>query len=220
MHFSDLTPLLDPARLPYTSGIERLPDGVLHVAVLTRMPGVTPAMFEWWFARYLQTTEHYRRWHPRDHLWMDWEDKSPESHIGAKHLVHELIGGKLQKLRIAFEAPEEFFGDALAAHPEAVAVCARPGLLGHPIELGRLVHLALPTSWGCELHSRFWLGMVHGTGRMGSVVDRIANRSWLRKIAASDQAGRALQVHCHEEMTTLAGFLPELFAAETGPSGV
>lgn len=40
--------------------------------------------------------------------------------------------------------------------PEVLAVCGRAGLLDRPIDLGRLVHLAIPTPWGCELHSRFW----------------------------------------------------------------
>ena len=75
MRFDRITDLLSPEQLPYASGIERLPDGILHVAVLTRMPGVAPEMIEWWLAEYMQTTEHYKRWHPTAHLWMDWENK-------------------------------------------------------------------------------------------------------------------------------------------------
>ncbi len=41
------------------------------------MPGVSPRMIEWWFGDYMQTTDHYKRWHPRDHVWMSWEDKRP-----------------------------------------------------------------------------------------------------------------------------------------------
>ena len=33
---------------------------------------------------------------------------------------------------------------------------------------------------------------------------------------AKKNLGRSLLGHCHEEMTTLAGLLPELFALETG----
>ena len=91
-------------------------------------------MISWWFGEYMQTTEHYKRWHPRDHVWMSWEDKRPGTHIGAKHLAHEFIGGRLHKLRITFVPPEEFFGSALTRMPDALAVCARPGLLHRPIE--------------------------------------------------------------------------------------
>jgi len=206
--------LLAPERLPYESGIERLPDGTMHVAVLTRMPGVSPRMIGWWFGEYLQTTEHYRRWHPRDHVWMCWEDKVPGTHVGASHLVHEFIGGRLQRLRIRFVPAKHCFGSALEPPPAAVAICGEVGLLDRPVDVGRLLHLALPRDWGCELHSRFWLG--HVRSRSGSrVVDAVAGQRWLRRVLASSTQGRALLVHCHEEMTTLAGFLPDLYAAGT-----
>lgn len=214
MHFEEVANLLTPERLPYASGVERLPDGILHVAALTRMPGVTPEMFGWWFGEYMETTEHYRRWHPRDHLWMAWADKRPGTHVGAKHLVHERIGGKLNKLSIAFVPTEEFLPDLAAKAPGAVAICGRPGLLDRPIDLGLLLHLALPRDWGCELHSRFWLGAVRS--RSGSsLVERVGNTPAVRRFQATMTMGRALLVHCHEEMTTLAGFLADLYHAET-----
>ena len=117
------------------------------------------------------------------------------------------------KLRISFVPPEELFGDALKRQPEALAVCGIPGLLDQPIDLGRMVHLALPKSWGCELHSRFWLGYV--APRDGSRLPvTIANAAWARRVLARSSFGRALALHCHEEMTTLAGFLPDLYASE------
>jgi hypothetical protein len=213
MKFEQLTSLLTPDVLPYVSGIERLSNGILHVAVLTRMPGVSPRMIEWWFGEYMETTEHYKRWHPRDHVWMDWEDKQPGTHIGAKHLVHEYIGAHLNKLKITFIPPQEYFHTALDEVTGAAAICGRPGLLNQPIDLGRMVHLALPREWGCELHSRFWLGYV--SSRKGSrVIDALGNSPWIRRLRASETMGRALMVHCHEEMTTLAGFLPDLYASE------
>ncbi|MEP5763280.1 MAG: hypothetical protein ABJ308_01735 [Halieaceae bacterium] len=213
MLFEELPRLLSPETLPYQSGVERLPNGILHVAVLTRMPGVTPRMLEWWFGDYLQTTEHYKRWHPRDHLWMAWEDKRLGTHVGAKHQVHEYIGGKLNKLRIAFQPPQTFFGEELAQQPDAVAICAYAGSLTRPVDVGRMVHLALPKPWGCELHSRFWLGYVNSRND-SSLVNMLGNLPWVRRSLLSLTGGRALEVHCHEEMTTLAGFLPELYAAE------
>jgi len=42
MQFEQLPALLSPEKLAYASGVERLENGVLHVAVLTRMPGVSP----------------------------------------------------------------------------------------------------------------------------------------------------------------------------------
>ncbi len=214
MRFEQIAELLTPEKLPYPSGIERLPDGILHVAAMTRMPGVTPPMMGWWLGEYLQTTEHYRRWHPRDHVWMDWADKEPGAYIGAKHLVHEYVGGKLSKLQISFVPPEEFGLEAVHDTPGAVAICARPGLLDRPLDVGRMVHLALPKPWGCELHSRFWLGYVRS--RKGSrAIYTLGNHPWMRRRVAPDSLGRALLVHCHEEMTILSSFLPALHEAET-----
>lgn len=216
MQFEQVATLLSPEKLPYQSGIERLDDGILHVAVLTRMPDVSPRMIEWWFGDYMETTEHYKRWHPRDHIWMSWEDKQPGTHVGAKHLVHEYIGGRLNKLRITFVPPKEYFPDALEQVPGAVAICARAGLLERPIDVGRLIHLVLARPWGCELHSRFWLGYVKSRSGSG-LINTVGNLAWTRRAQARIAVGRALMVHCHEEMTTLGGFLPGLYASESTP---
>ncbi len=211
MRFDDLQRLLTPDRLPYHNGIERLDDGVLHVAVSTPMPRATPRMIQWWFGEYMQTTEHYRRWHPRDHVWMAWRDKKPGTHVGAKHLVHEYIGGRLRKLRIHFVPPHEYFGEALDDDSSAVAICARVGSLGMPVDGARMVHLALPRDWGCELHSRFWLGYVEA--RSGArLPELVGNRPWMRRLGLRASMGRAVALHCHEEMTTLGTFLPDLYA--------
>jgi len=215
VEFENLTDLIDRTDLAYTSGVERLRDGILHVAALTRMPAVTPPMIAWWFGDYMQTTEHYKRWHPRDHVWMDWESKVPGTHLGAHHLVHEYVGDTLHKLRISFLEPEAYFGERAGELGDAFVVCARTGLLDKPVDVGRMIHLAVPTAWGCELHSRFWLGYI--SSRTSSrAVESVGNLGWVRRALATKNFGRALEAHCHEEMTTLAGFLPALYQAEAG----
>ena len=123
MIYEERAQLLDPTSLEFESGVEKLEDGVYNVAVLTPMLGVRAEMIAWWFGTYMQTTEHYKMWHPRDHVWMDWEDKSPGTHVGAHHLVHEYIGGKLNKLRISFLDPVENMGPR-AVDPGRLFVCA------------------------------------------------------------------------------------------------
>ena len=214
MRYEDRTRLLDPEDLAFESGVERLDDGVFHVAVLTRMPGTRAEMIAWWFGTYMQTTEHYRMWHPRDHVWMDWEDKSPGTHVGAHHLVHEYIGGKMQRLRISFLDPVENLGPR-ASEAGRLFVCARVGLLGRPVSVARMVHAACDTPWGCELRSHFWMGHVE-SGLLGGLLQTVGNTPWLRRRAVSRAAAQALEAHCHEEMTTLGGFLPELYAREGG----
>lgn len=211
MRYQDRTQLLKPEGLAFESGVERLEDGVVHVAVLTSMPGVRAEMIAWWFGTYMQTTEHYKRWHPRDHVWMDWEDKSPGTHLGAQHLVHEYIGGKLQKLRISFVDPVEVLG-AQACEPGRLFVCAKAGLLERPdVKLARMIHAAYDTSWGCELRSHFWMGHFE-TPRLGGLLQAVGNTRPARRLAASLTDARALEVHCHEEMTFLGRFLPGLYA--------
>jgi len=60
----------------FKTEIRRHPNGVYEVSAHTLMPGTTPEMVRWWFADYMQTSEHYKRWHPTAHLWMDWENKA------------------------------------------------------------------------------------------------------------------------------------------------
>lgn len=208
MRYEDRSLLLAPETLPFESGVERLDDGVFHVAVLTRMPGASAAMIAWWFGSYMQTTEHYRMWHPRDHVWMDWENKTPGTHVGAHHLVHEYIGGTMQKLRISFLDPRENMGPRAAEH-DGLFICAKVGLLDRPIAVGRMVHAAYDTSWGCELRSHFWLGLVE-SDLLGGLVQATGNAPWFRRRALSRLDAYALEAHCHEEMTTLGRFLPEL----------
>ena len=89
----------------YQSETSRLLDGSYLVAVRTPMPSVKAEMVRWWFADFLNSTEHYKWWHPDDHVWMDLENKAPGEIIGASHLVHEYIGGELSRLRIQFVDP-------------------------------------------------------------------------------------------------------------------
>ncbi len=120
----------------------------------------------------------------------------------------------MNKLRISFLDPVENMGPR-AREPGRLFVCARVGLLGRPIAVGRMVHAAYDTEWGCELRSHFWLGHVE-SDLLGGLVQAAGNTSWLRRRALSHAGAQALEAHCHEEMTTLGRFLPALYAQEEG----
>ena len=174
-------------------------------------------MVRWWFADYMQTSEHYQRWYPGAHLWMDWENKVPGEYVGASHLVHEHIGQDMQKLRIQFVPPEDILGNVQLRDVD-VAVCAKPGLLEQPINGGQMCHIIRATDDGAEMRSRFWLGMVakrSGNEQIRSIEGIIANTYLARKLGVSESAAIDLMNHCLEEMSILAEFLPELYAAET-----
>jgi len=103
----------------------------MYVAVLTKMPEAKGKMIDWWFG-YPGDTAKYKRWHPEDHIIGEWDEHwSPGHYIGASHLVHEYLGGELNKLRITFYEPSEIL-DTAKFHEASVGavVCARAGFLG------------------------------------------------------------------------------------------
>ena len=207
MDLADANDLLKPGYLDREAGWVRLPDGQLHVAAWTTMPGCSGAMVDWWFG-FLETTEQYKWWHPRDHLWCEWMgERGTGRYVGGEHHVHETIGGELQKLRIRFREPSELLdAEQLSKAGLSAAVCARVGSLDAPIWAGHLMHLCRDTEYGCEMRSRFWLGDFDPPELAPDRESRIQ--------MFPDRVGEGLLRHCHEEMTYLAGFLPDLYAKE------
>ena len=203
MRLDEADQLLDPGHLALESGWLRLDDGQLHVAAHTAMVGCKGRMVQWWFG-YLETTEQYKWWHPKDHVWCEWKgERGTGRYVGGEHHVHELIGGELQKLKIRFREPAELL-DVTRFEEAGVsaAVCARVGLLDAPVWSGHLIHLVRDTGYGCEMRSRFWLGDVDPPA--------LASTREARIELLPDRVGPALLKHCHEEMSYLAAFLPAL----------
>lgn len=100
-----------------------------------------------------------------------------------------------------------------------MAICARAGLGGTPMETGWPIHHVRPVPGGCEMRSRFWLGGRNVRpwgmpGALGSVIGAVASR--LAPIGV-DQA-RDLLVHRAQEMSHLAARLPQIYLA-FGPDG-
>ncbi len=206
MNLEDANQLLEAGYLADESGYYRLTDGQLHVAARTSMPGCSSAMIDWWFG-YVRTTEQYRMWHPEDHVWCDWDGPAGE-YVGGTHLVHEYIGGQLNKLRIQFRPASEYLD--VTKFEEAnvgTAVCARTGPLESDLWAGHLIHLVRDTSYGCEMRSRFWLG---------DFEPDIAPSPEERQTLIPDEVGWGLLKHCNEEMGFLSEFLPGLYGKQTG----
>jgi hypothetical protein len=72
LNLEDASDLLEPGYLSLENGYARLADGKIHVACLTKMPGVNGRMINWWFGWMINTT-HYKWWHPQAHVWSDFE---------------------------------------------------------------------------------------------------------------------------------------------------
>ena len=203
----------DSKHVEFESGVRRLRDGTVEVASLVSMPGVTSDMFRWWFSDYLQTTEHYRMWHPKDHIWMDWEHKTLGKITGSHHLVHEYIGGELMKLRIQFAWPQEILGYD-PTDENTVAICARVGELESKLNIAEMCHVARNTPSGAELRSRFWLGVIsdrEAVGWQNFLLSLLANNPISRQFAVSEAGAIDLHKHCMEEMSYLADLLPVIY---------
>ncbi|GGY25393.1 DAPG hydrolase family protein [Paludibacterium paludis] len=202
--------LLDPAPLRLETGLERLPDGRLLVAVRTDLHGCSGKMFDWWFT-FFETTQHIAWWHPHDHVaHQGWDTnwKRGESYIGASIRAVESLGDipPVQAV-LKFHDPSVLFDparldDARARGDVSAAVYARIGFgerasldeHGDPLD-GQMVHLARDTPYGAVLRSRFYLGQSGGT-------------------PVPDEFGFGLMRHCYNEFTYLSRFLPSVYYGE------
>lgn len=204
------------------TGYTICPDGEVRVFDQTRMPGVTPAMWDWWFAWHGSEAQRYKLWHPRAHVDVKWADGqgSLGTYVGRTSHVVEYIGAKKIAGAIRFVRPEAIGIDEtpLARHG-AIAICARIGAASPAVDAGWLVHHVYPTADGSEMRSYFWMGGRHIAARGGNPVVssllRVATKIFpaLAEISPTD-----LLVHCAQEMGHLAALLPDIHA-EFGPEG-
>ena len=63
----DMNKLFDEGYLDMELGYCNLPDGTGVLANITQMPGVTPEMFDWWFAWHGVAPMRYKVWNPHQH---------------------------------------------------------------------------------------------------------------------------------------------------------
>jgi hypothetical protein len=199
-------------------GLALTANGAMHVAARTDMPGVTPAMIDWWFGWHSDSPERYKLWHPHAHVHAAWLSppqagtRGRARYVGQTSIVDEYIGSNFLRALIRFVPPKTLgFTDGSLDDPEkATIVCARTGLADIPIDIGYLAHYVRRTATGSEMRSRFWIGGADAAGRnpIGIAMAQVA-RLVLRPTEAD---ARALLVHCAEEMQHLASFLPGLYA--------
>lgn len=216
---------LDAAE-PYPDGARRAADGKALVTCTTELPGVTPAMIDWWFGWHLPDSARYQLWHPKAHLKARVrEDRSALTsdrarYIGNASHVDEYVGRALMRLTISFHEPASFGLDGLD-EIGATAICATTADRMLSSEGGRLVHLILPTAHGSVMRSAFWLGDIRSlVPVIGPAITRLSNRPVVRRAAIKDQFLVDLFQHCSEEMNHLAKFLPRLYRDVTSEPGV
>ena len=192
-------------------------DGGMRVSVLTVMPGVTPAMVDWWFGWHGDDPAKYKLWHPQAHVHVGWREPVPAGatgrarYVGQTSIVDEYIGSNLVRAAIQFVPPAMlgFTDRSLDDDRQATIICARIGLGDAPIDIGYLAHHVRAVAGGSEMRSRFWIGGKHVAGRnaLGVMAAAVAKRTMRSK----ESDARALLVHCAQEMPHLAKILPGLF---------
>ena len=209
--------LFKPGYLEGETGWCVLRDGTGFVANLTKMPGVTGNMFNWWMAWHSLEDLRYKIWDPEDHFYARAQDREkvlsantlPEKLWGVKHLVHEDIGGGPCDLIIAFEKPADMGYDQSKIGTEfcSTLVCANgydpnPG----PGMAAVMTHFIRDIEDGCELRSRFWLGF--------QIQEKKAVRVIPEDFHMPDIAVKGLFAHNIKEYSHLATILPSIFAEE------
>jgi len=224
VRLSDANALLERGYLAMENGYARLDDAMLYVAAHTPMPGVTGEMIDWWFAWHGEESARYQLWHPRDHISARW--RQPVSWAGGDREqwqrlyrgnvseVDEYVGSTLMRLSIAFAEPSEYLdGSRFEASATETVVCARTYSRKENVAAGHVLHQIRRTNDGVEMRSRFWLADFDSSELpvIGSLLHPLLNSRPMRRTLVPNGVGRDLLLHCAEEMTHLAEFLPALF---------
>lgn len=202
---------------PVETGFTTSPDGAFRVFVLTHMPRVTPAMWDWWFAWHGSDAQRYKLWHPRAHIYAGWADgrKDLIEYVGRTSNVVEYVGNQRLVVQIRFVPPSSLgLDEERLARDGEVAICARGSVAGLPVETAWLIHHIRPVPGGSEMRSRFWLAGANirprgMPGGFGAALGRVAAKFSPLTLTMAQE----LLVHCAQEMNHLAGILPDIYAA-------
>lgn len=191
-------------------------DGAGRIACLTHMPGVTPAMWSWWFAWHGSEALRYKLWHPLAHVDVRWADgrSDLDHYVGRTSLITEYLGAACMKVSLTFVPPATLgFDEAQLAARGEVAICGRGRIAGLPMEVAWLVHHIRPVAGGAEMRSRFWMGgrNVNPIGMPGVVGRSIGLLAAQTRRYSTRQAVEML-IHDAQEMNHLAAILPALYA--------
>jgi FAD/FMN-containing dehydrogenase len=213
--FSEVTYMENEGYTDMETGYTSEADGSIHTAILTQMPSVTPEMWDWWFGWHGSQESRYKLWHPKSHVSAVWEDGGNDiAYIGRNSVIKEYIVDEFTDGLIQFKSPTEFgFSfDAVKDSSKAVYICARVGHSKFPIDFGYIVHQVRPVEGGSEMRSRFWMGGKYLHVRREGILPDLASSFLQKQKLLPSDFGRKIVIHCSEEMTHLASFLPNLYS--------
>lgn len=180
-------PLPPDPRRTSTYDVFRAPDSA-RLVLDHELQGVTAEMIDWWWDN-MGPIEHYRQWHPEDHLSFEWEISPAENgHIGAIQEVKEYIGGHLEKLRIRWEDPRSTRIPTVYSH-----VLVGSALAPDNSPMSQVVHEYEDVSGGVRFRTTF----VFPPDVPGDFLE-------------------ALRKHSEAEAQNFPKFLPELYRSRSG----
>jgi hypothetical protein len=211
--------LNDPGYAPIETGFGLTAHGEVWVACLTDMPGVAPAMWDWWFGWHSKESARYKLWHPDAHAYAALRvdrTQAPglsdrQRYRGNTSYVDEYIGAELDQLAISFQDPARY---GIIERADETIICGTVGTALLPVNIGMLFHQVRTTDAGAEMRSRFYLN-VPGVRKFDfSALSCALSRGVVlpRSITFNVRFGAALLRHCGQEMNHLAQFLPQLHA--------
>jgi hypothetical protein len=205
-------------------------DGHLVVAILTDMPGVTGAMWDWWFGWHSADSSRYKLWNPDAHQFavMGEDRNGPEvndrhRYEGNVSYINEYVGAESRPLAIRFVDRDRY---GFTAKPGEAIIVANAGTPMLPLSNGWLVHQVRTTGTGSEMRSRFIFGDIRVLNLPTSAVEGWGGKAMTAaplRAAAGAVLPRLLKgktpvsmtlpllQHCATEMNHLATFLPDLY---------
>ncbi len=216
----DRNRLFEPGYLDGEIGYCVMPDGTGYVANMTKMPGVTTEMFDWWFAWHALDDLRYTIWDPEDHGKAVCQQKKRtldpalsirEKYWDTTHFVLEDIGMGLDPLVLNFKNPADLGFDTSKIGTElcSTIVCARGWGYGLPPFATPdviMCHFVREIDGGIELRSRFWLGY---TCKDRKIIKSLPD--WVR---FPELGPKGLCLHNIKEFTHLASLLPRIYKEE------
>lgn len=218
--FSERNRLFDPGYFEEETGWCVLPDGTGYIANLTKMPGVTPEMFDWYFAWHGLNNLRYKIWNREDHYEavtqnrikaLDPDLTYQEKLWDTTHEILEDTGTGPARIVINFKHPGDVGFDAskMGTKDCATLICGKgygKGQLPFAVPNTFMTHFVREIDGGIELRSRFWMGWNYENGRD------------VKKIEDGDRypdfAVMSMALHNVKEFTNLAAILPSLYAEE------
>lgn len=214
LHINDRNKLLDPGYLACEKGYCLMPDGTAFIAMLTKMPGVTMEMIDWWFVWHGLEDLRYAIWCHDDHLGIHVKPEDLERRLDTSlslkernwnttDVVYEDIGTGPMTLDISFMSPESYGYDmARFKVPNTLgAVSANLSISETKTPMVAFTHFVRAIEDGVEYRSRFWLGW-QIEDKKPRIVD---NKIPLELV-------EGLAHHCPKEYANLAAILPSVYA--------